>query len=390
MIPDLMIRAMAESKLAIHFVIMPLEERDLSRSAVILLDRLRVGGTEKQGVWLDAALRQCGWQCHLRLLFPEDTECERSSSVPVADGGLAVLRSFLGVLQELRDSRPDVLICMGRTANSLGFLAKLLFPGLKLVTTCRTNRALPLLYRFSLRRSERCIANSQWAADQVGLVIAGAPERVVHIENALLRPHLFDLDRSPAAKAAARIGLGLAADTPVLCNISSFVPGKNKGDLLSAFARSRIDPTAVLLLVGEGSERAKCEQYAQELGIGDRVRFFGKADAIEPFLQVSDLFVSTSLRDSLPNALVEAQAAGLPVVAYDVAGAAEAFESERSGLAVTSGEVDAFARAIERLMSSPKLRHDFGAYARTRASALYAPEVIAARYDTVLRGLFDV
>ncbi|KRP35251.1 MAG: hypothetical protein ABS34_11415 [Opitutaceae bacterium BACL24 MAG-120322-bin51] len=277
---------------------------------------------------------------------------------------------------------------MGRVANSVGFLAKCFLPGLKLVTTCRTNRALPYFYRFSVRQSELCIANSSWAATEVAKAVGLPTARIVHIENALLRPQLFDLDLSPEAKATARSGLGLDLNGPVLCNISSFVPGKNKHDLLDAFARCKLGSTAVLLLVGEGSERDRCKQRAKDLGISAQVRFLGKTDSIEPILQASDLFVSTSLRDSLPNALIEAQAAGLPVVAYDVAGASEAFDQERSGLAVRSGEVDAFSRAIERLISSPQLRCDFGAHGRARAQKLYSPKIIGARYDAALSQLF--
>ena len=349
-----------------------------------------MGGTEKQSVWLAEALRQRGWECQLRLLRQKPVEPRGRKPLIGASEYLSMFGSVMGLFGELRESPPDVMVCMGRVANSLGFLAKLVLPELKMVTTCRTNRVLPFFYRYSLRRSELCIANSEWAAREVAQA-AGVPHsRIIHIENALLRADLLDLAVSAAAKAAARRELGLAVDVPVLCNISSFVPGKNKEDLLRAFARCKISPDAILLLVGDGDAREGCEALACELGVSSRVYFLGNTDAIARILQASDLFVSTSLRDSLPNALIEAQAAGLPVVAYDVAGASETFDAARTGLAVPAGEVDAFAQAIERLILSPELRRSWGGSARIRACEQYAPEVIAARYDSVLGRLLGI
>lgn len=381
-------RVFGELSLRRVHVFMPSNVTTVSRSVVILQDRLRIGGTEKQSVWMAEALRQRAWDCRLRLLLPEHVEQNERGVLAGASGRLAILWSFLRLLKDLRASPPDVMICMGRVANCLGFLAKWAVPSLRLVATCRTNRKLPFFYRRSLRQSELCIANSKWSANEVAQAAGVPQERIIHIENALLRADLLDLDVSAAAKTTARRELGLAADVPVLCNISSFVPGKNKQDLLLAFARCKMSPDAMLLLAGDGGERAVCEGLARELGVSSRVRFLGNTDAIAPILQASDLFVSTSLRDSLPNALIEAQAAGLPVVAYDVAGAGEAFDSERSGLAVPAGDVDALALAIERLISSPELRCDFGVHGRERARELYSPEMIGVRYDAALGQLF--
>ncbi len=363
---------------------MPTHKRTSKRAVVILLDRLRTGGTERQSVWLQQALLDRGWQSRLHLLYPKAAETSTRST---GEGALSLIRPTVGLIGEFRENCPDVLICMGRTANSLGFLVKRCFPSVQLVTTCRTNRKLPFLYRRSLRQSQLCIANSHWAAEEVVRVTGMSPDKLIHIENALLRPELFKLDQSPASKAVARRGLGLHPDSTVLCNISSFVPGKNKTALLEAFARSQFQSITVLLLAGDGRERQVCEQRAKSLGIAGQVRFLGRTDFIEPILQASDMFVSTSLRDSLPNALVEAQAAGLPVVAYDVAGAVEAFEPERSGISVRCGDVDGFVQAIDKLLGAPDLRLRFGTCARKRALQLYDPEVIRARYATEMSRL---
>ena len=355
---------------------------------VVLQDRNRVGGTERQSIWLVESLKLHAWDSRLRLLYPEDFPASKPWTRTFDGGSLAAMRAIGSVVSEFRTDAPDVLICMGRTANSMGFLLKCLFPGLKLVTTCRTNRRLPFFYLRSLGMSDLCITNSSWAADEVVSKTKLSSEEVLHIENALLRPELLQLDLSPESKIKAKEQLGFNPETPILCNVSSFVPGKNKLGLLTAFARCDACNSAELLLIGDGSERLECELYAKQLGIFDRVHFWGQVEAIEPALLASDLYVSTSLRDSLPNATIEAQAAGLPVVAFDIAGACETFEDGRSGIAVSSGNLEAFALAIERLLCSPIERQAYSAHGRLRASIDYAPEQIAARYNTALKTLF--
>ncbi len=356
------------------------------RQIVILQDRLRPGGTERQSIWLTQNLSTDSLATSLLLFQPPDSAFPPPAGLPVR--ALQTRRTPFpwfapGLIRTLRALETDLVICMGRNANAYGHWIRRRLPRIRLITTCRTNQSLPLLYRRSIRASHHCIANSQWAADRLVQTGLKSASEIAVIPNALLRPSLFQLDRSPATMAAARTALRLPPDSPVLCNIASFVPGKNKQSLLRAFAQTKTRDT-ILLLVGTGPELAACRKLAAKLKLENRVRFLGHTESIEPILQSSDLFVSTALRDALPNALVEAQAVGLPVIAYNTAGTSETFIHGNTGQSIPPGDETGFARAIDDLLASPEKRKTFATAARFHAREHFFPETIAARYRKLL------
>jgi glycosyltransferase involved in cell wall biosynthesis len=294
-----------------------------------------------------------------------------------------------GLLRRLRRLRADVVICMGRNANCYGFWIKRNLPRVRLVTTYRTNRHLPWFYRKSIFLSDLCLTNSHWAGDELGRMLPGrASGLVATIPNALIREHVFSLERDEAARAAARRRLDLPERRMIGLNTSHFVPGKNQAALLQWLNEARRkEPQWLLLLAGEGPERVKCQQLAQQLGLGDHVRFLGCVEAVEPLLQAADLYLSTSLREGLPNALVEAQAAGLPVVTFNTAGSRETLANGKSGYVTPVADMDAFAAAVEELRTNPSKRSAFSAYAREFAQEHFDPAGIRAKYCGLLRNL---
>lgn len=355
-------------------------------SITVLLDRIRAGGTERQAIWLSKALAERGWHASLVRMF-SDEQCVLTGpdSSPV---GIGPRTSLLGKLRCCCEA--DILMPMGRTANSFGAFLKVLSPKAKLVSTCRTNRDLPWAYRFSISKSELCLTNSDWASRRVGEAVGIARERIITIENALFRQHLLDLEVSQGAKRSAKRRIDCNPDSLVISNVSTFVQGKNKQALLRAFADSKCySEGALLLLVGEGEERKPCQLFAEELGISEQVKFLGNVDSIDTVLQASDVFVSTSLRDSMPNAVVEAQAAALPVVAFDTAGVAEAFRHQETGIAVKSGDLNELISSIDSLSASQDLRYRYANQARLRTRRIHSPDRIADRYDETLRRVLN-
>lgn len=345
---------------------------------VILLDRLRGGGTEAQSLWLSEVLRGEGIAAGLCVLLPPASGQQTEGFKDV--GGL--FASFREFLKSCRDSPPKAVLCMGRGANCLGFLIKRRFPEVRLIASCRTNRPLPLLYRKTIRSANACLCNSQWAAERLsrlGKRSKGA-EFIRVIPNALLRPDLLLLDRGTAARQAARASFDIESDGAVLCMVASFVKGKNQSGLLRAVSQLPRPLKPYLIFAGEGPERANCEALAQKLGLVERTRFPGRVDDLAPVFAASDVCVSTSLRDSLPNALIEAQAAGVPVVAYNVAGVSEAFLPDHSGYAIPPDNEPALGTAIEALVGDPGKARAFGQAGRDWAEKKFAPDSIASAY----------
>lgn len=144
---------------------------------------------------------------------------------------------------------------------------------------------------------------------------------------------------------------------------------------------------ARFVIAGSGSERARLERAAAELG--EKVAFLGRREDIGALLAASDAFVLPSLFEGTPLSLLEAMAAGKPIVASAVAGVDELVGHDESALLVPPGDSDALAAALRRIVAEPELRARLGASARHRVETEFAIEPNTRRvlnvYDELLR-----
>jgi glycosyltransferase involved in cell wall biosynthesis len=169
---------------------------------------------------------------------------------------------------------------------------------------------------------------------------------------------------------------------------------KNHSGFLRIAKRiNRQMPDVEFLLAGDGPLRAELEREAQTLGIGDRVVFLGDRRDIPAVMASLDVAVLTSDSERLSNVILEAMAAGLPVVAYRVGGNAELVnhdsrELERGEL-LSAGDEEGFAAAVERLLSTPSVRAQFGDNARKFAEDNFGLENIRARYEACYQYLLE-
>ncbi|HXT00446.1 MAG TPA: glycosyltransferase [Elusimicrobiota bacterium] len=155
------------------------------------------------------------------------------------------------------------------------------------------------------------------------------------------------------------------ARPPVLIFVGSFAPDKNQIELLDILTEVRRRfPETVLTLVGNGSRVEDVRRRARVLELSDAVRFPGLRSDVQAFLADADVFVSASRREGLPQAVLEAQAAGLPVVASDIAPHREALAPELQEFLYPLGQASAAAGHIERILKSSALNADAGAAAR--------------------------
>lgn len=147
-------------------------------------------------------------------------------------------------------------------------------------------------------------------------------------------------------------------------------------------------PDAVFVLAGDGPERARLERYAQKLGVAGRVRFLGHRLDVRQLLESCDVFVLPSLYEGLPLAVLEAMAAGKPVVATAIGGTNEIVEHGVTGLLVPPGEPEELAGAIHKLLSDRVLAGRLAESGRARAIEHFSAEAmvrgVARIYDEVL------
>lgn len=207
-------------------------------------------------------------------------------------------------------------------------------------------------------------------------------------------PNFVDTDqfRAPTAaeRAAARTALGLDGRTVVL-HSGRLTPRKNVDLLLDAFARATTRVTLaeppLLVLLGDGPERAALERRAQAPDLADRVRFAGFQQDVPRWLGAADLLVLPSRLEGMPNALLEAMAVGLPVLATSIGGCVEAVVPDESGLLVPPDDVRALEEGLVRLLGDAALRARLGAGAARRVAERFTLDAVAPRYVELYRRL---
>ncbi|MCX6955963.1 MAG: glycosyltransferase, partial [Verrucomicrobia bacterium] len=286
-----------------------------------------------------------------------------------------------GLLGFVRRTRPAVVLCMGRMANChasrLAFLTDHLRQPTRVVTTMRTGKPLPARYVAGLRRTAHVVANSADARDTLVARYAIPREKISVIHNSLVFPATAALARDDALRAQH----GANPATTVLLNVAMFRPEKNQRELIELAAGLPAGTDWQLWLAGDGPARAACEALAAEKNLTARVRFLGFHRDPSPLYAAADLAVHASWSEALSNFLIEAQAHGLPAVAYDAQGITECFLPGQTGWAIARDDRAAFRAALTRLIAAPPAeRAALSAAAHAHARTAFDPTRQATAY----------
>jgi glycosyltransferase involved in cell wall biosynthesis len=162
---------------------------------------------------------------------------------------------------------------------------------------------------------------------------------------------------------------------------------KNHSGFLRIAAQVRRQlPNAEFVLVGDGPLREELEREASSLGLGNSAIFLGDRQDMPAVLASFDVAVNPSDSESLSNVILEAMAAGLPTVAYNVGGNSELLSSERGPL-ISAGDESAFAEAVGKLLADDTLRLRQGSNARKFAEENFSLDRIRQRYADLYRTL---
>jgi glycosyltransferase involved in cell wall biosynthesis len=157
---------------------------------------------------------------------------------------------------------------------------------------------------------------------------------------------------------------------PVLVSVGRLQAPKDPLTFVRALARLNGLPFGALM-VGGGRERERVAAELREVGLAEHVELLGERRDVRELLARSDVFVLATSSEALPISVLEAMAAGLPVVASAVGGVAELVVDGETGLLVPPGDADALAGALERLLGDGLLRRQMGAAGRSRAEELF-------------------
>lgn len=198
---------------------------------------------------------------------------------------------------------------------------------------------------------------------------------------------------SPQQRAALRRELNLSEDTPVVVFVGRLDAQKELPWLVGAFARVvREKPGAILALVGEGPLRSQIAQLAAGLGLERQVIFTGRLDAsgVLKWLQAGDVFALVSAIEGLPLVVIEAMSAGLPPLVSDIPAHTQLIEHGVHGWIVETGNEEAIARGLVRLLDDPGLRARLGAAARRRMIEQYSTPKVIDCYEALFESLLAV
>jgi glycosyltransferase involved in cell wall biosynthesis len=303
--------------------------------------------------------------------------------------GIADPRALFRLARIIRAWKPDVVHSHMVHANLMGRAVRLLAPVPVLVSTIHNvyegGAHLMAAYRLTNHLVDHMTIISEAAANRfIG-------ERIVPRQLLTVVPNGVDTDRLrnvPAgSREALRLAVGVDAGTFAWLAVGRFEEAKDYPNMLRAFARVREGrPDSVLLIVGRGSLQADAEALARELGLTPAVRFLGMRNDVPVVMSGADGYVMSSAWEGMPMVLLEAAAAGLPIVATGVGGNGEVVRDGETGYLVPARDPEALGQAMMRLMDVPPAeRRAMGSRGHDHVRTNYGLERVADRYERAYR-----
>ena len=210
--------------------------------------------------------------------------------------------------------------------------------------------------RFLVRYTDRIVVNSRGVLDFYRDRVGIPADKLTLIPNALP-------DEQPefVSRRAKRAELGLDESHLVVGFVGRLWPQKRVQDLIWACDIVRnIKPQIRVLIVGDGPLADYLRAYAQDVGMGERTLFLGQREDVHELLHAMDVLVLPSEYEGMPNCVLEAMAAGLPVVATAIPGTSELVRHGETGFLVPVGDRAALAKRINQLLDDPGLRRRMG------------------------------
>lgn len=326
----------------------------------------RHGGAEAFFTRLAVALKNSGQEQRLVIRnYPERVETLRQAGIETLTlpfGGLFDFSTKPGLRRAISEYNPRVVLSWMNRATSL-------CPRGDFVHVARLGGYYDLKHYGAC---DHLIANTRGIA--VYILAEGWPKDRVH--------YLPNFPATKRGQAVSREGFDTPDDAALVLALGRLHPAKGFDVLLEAVARS---PGIYLWLAGEGPERETLHKKAGALGISNRVRFLGWREDAPDLLAACDMLAVPSRVEPLGNTIIEAWAAGKPVIASDSAGPSELIEHGENGLLVPINDADALSRAMIQLAGDKNLRARLAQAGYARYQAAFDEAAVVAAY----RKFFD-
>jgi len=375
---------------------------------ILYPDSLVIGGSERQLLLLAEHLPRDRFEVSFVLPGPWTTNADLAAAVgarvtalgagsrrstPMPIYAARVARQVLEYIRICRRERFDIVDAWLYLSYGLAALTRpvarvpILINGRRSLSDFKetfgpVERAIDALAR---RQSDAIVANASAIADDVARREGIARDRIRVIRNGVkVAPALADRER-----ARLREEWRAGPDDVIIGCVGAIKPAKGQTRLLELLPHIIATiPTARLVLIGGGPQQQAVEMRAAAMGLADRVTLTGDVPDARPLYGAFDVLVSASLTEGLPNAVLEAAAAGIGIVATDAGGTGEIVADGVHGLLVPVSDDERLGEGVIRLAGDPELRRRLGAAARHRATTEFSIERFvtetAALYETLV------
>lgn len=350
--------------------------------AVFLLQDLAFGGTQRQALELARRIDSDRFQVQVWTLMGGDDFAPLAQEWDIATfrfsrWKLLSPRTLFRLWRKLRREKPDLLVLFTVLPNIWGRIMGCLAGVRVIVANCRQSANPPRQHERTLRRfAKHMICNASSLKDLVVDRYGWKEERVTVIHNGV------DLETfQPPAEPRPE-------DRKVVLCLARLVPDKDHETLVHAFKIvNERHSRAELWIVGNGPRRDVIRKLARKTLPEGCVKVMGAQLDVAQLLHDADVLVLSTHREGFPNAVAEAMAAGLPVVATDVDGLSELVQDEVTGLLIPSGNKTFLAAGINRLLSNPEERAAFGKAGRARVEQHFSFELMTAAHEDLFTQL---
>ncbi len=385
------------------------------KTILFVIPSLEIGGAENQLSMVLPGLKQAGWDITVFL-----TSSIGKLASPLEEQGISIVKpSFMSLRNRIQNkilrvpflmlsfcqltiylliNRPKIIHFTLAEAYLLGGLSSILVGQKNLVMSRRSlnnyQNKYPLLAKLEhwLHNKMRIIiANNQSTIEQLSTLENVPPEKLQLIYNGL------DMQRfanQKYNKTAIRHNYNLPNSSLTFIVVANILPYKGHATLLQALHKinSQLPTDWQLLCIGKKHDYyGELEAQAKDLQIQTHVHFLGQQSAIEQMLAISDIAISCSYEEGFSNAVIEAKAAGLPIIVTNVGGNPEAVIDGETGLVIPPKDPIALCTAILKIINEPEVAKKFAMAGKQRVEDNFSLQACIKNYDKLfLRMLANI
>lgn len=377
------------------------------QKVIIFIPAIEKGGVERNAIWVSNELAKRGYQVDVVFVRSEKDQLKKFhplvhcvkmqyKQIPALNQRLSdafSIRKEFGKYLEGQDHKHTVVLAFQSASVAIGVCRKH-----KVKVICRlSNHPSAVKYEksklrkisefvkpYTYKKADQVIGNSERLSEDFGKLIHKKvitiynPIDFTQIEQAVTEEIPEELKRE-AADFKGRL----------LITVGRITRQKDMQTLLKGYAASRAKEKSMLWIVGEGGERDEISELIGQLHLEEHVHLLGYQSNVYKFMKYADLFVQTSLYEGCPNALIEAVAAGLPVIATDcLSGPDEVLLQGQGGDLIPIGDAAKLAERIDAYFDDPKELQEKQRFAKEKLDR-FKNETTMERYINLLEQVLE-